>query len=202
MPNFKDLTGKTFGKWTVTSRAENLGNRVRWNVQCQCGEKRIYRSDTLKDGRSQGCQNCMKTHGLCSSSEYGIWSGMKKRCYDTNHKSYPHYGGRGIKVCDKWKNDFAAFYSDMGPRPSLGHSIDRIDGNGHYAPDNCRWATSTEQNLNYSQNRHVEYQGKNITVTELAEETGIERHVLYQRLDRGYSVNEAISKAVNKGIRR
>lgn len=88
------------------------------------------------------------THGKTYTSEYNIWLAMKNRCLRPNSKSYPHYGGRGIKVCDKWLNSFESFYNDMGERPSNKHSIDRINNNGNYEPSNCRWATQSEQSKN------------------------------------------------------
>jgi hypothetical protein len=107
----------------------------RWRFQCDCG--RVYEAD-LRHVR----------HGLASSAEYRIWRGMIQRCTNPKREKYRIYGGRGIVVCDRWLNSFIAFYGDMGPRPSPDHSIDRIDVDGSYRPENCRWATRSVQQQN------------------------------------------------------
>jgi hypothetical protein len=89
-----------------------------------------------------------KTHGMHNTPEYRTWTGMKERCYNPSADSYKNYGGRGITVCDRWRDDFPAFYADMGPRPSENHSLDRRDTDGNYEPENCRWATRSEQQKN------------------------------------------------------
>lgn len=123
-------------------------------------------------------------HGKHNTTEYHIWEGMKQRCHNPNNPRYCNYGGRGIVVCERWK-DFQNFYADMGPRPSTDYSIDRIDNDGNYEPSNCRWATSTQQNRNNSHNTMIEYNGKSQCLIEWAEELGISAKYLSHRYARG-----------------
>lgn len=148
-----DITNQKFGKLTVVERVQNnQAGRARWICTCDCGEQSIVTGKNLRSGKvlSCGCgkRYSNKSHGMKQSLEYSTWTGMKKRCYDKNQENYKDYGGRGITICDRWKNSFQNFYTDMGKRPSKNHSIDRIDVNGNYEPSNCRWATQSEQNRN------------------------------------------------------
>ena len=152
-----DKTGNTYGWLTVLHRDNTRTGRVYYICECKCGKQVSRRASRLNDDefRSCGCYVHNKTHGMSnnggakkSSAEYSAWQGMKERCYNTNKKEYKYYGARGIKVCDKWKDDFQAFLADVGKRPSGQHSIDRINNDGNYEPGNVRWATQSEQRLN------------------------------------------------------
>lgn len=153
---FEDLTGKKFGKLTVLSIVNRVkvGERIKWKCRCECGKIKITSSKMLKNGRSKHC-GCSKNakginlkHGGKGTPEYNIWASMKARCYNKKSAAYQYYGGRGITVCESWKNSFVCFLKDMGKRPSLELSIDRINNDGNYEPSNCRWATIFEQNKN------------------------------------------------------
>ena len=134
-------------------------------------------------------------HGLSKTEEYTIWLGMKKRCNNPSCKAYKHYGGRGIKICDRWL-DFSNFYKDMGKRPSSMYSIDRIDNNGDYEPNNCRWATMKEQAVNKS-NSIV----KGVSLPTLAKEAGLNYSSVFRRLKRGVNLENALSPPTRGNIK-
>jgi hypothetical protein len=120
---------------------------------------------------------------------------MKKRCFRTSGRDYQYYAGKGITVCDRWRDSFDNFLADMGPRPSPKHSIDRIDNDGNYEPSNCRWATWSEQNNNRRSNRILAFDGQAKTITQWAEFSGIDIVTIHARLRRGWSVSRAVTSA-------
>lgn len=122
---------------------------------------------------------------MTHSSEYRIWNAMLGRCYNTNNSSFHNYGGRGIKVCGRWRESFENFYADMGDRPPT-RSIDRIDNSGNYEPTNCRWATPIEQASNLRKNRFIEFNGKRQTESQWSRELGISKDNIRRRREAGY----------------
>lgn len=202
MSTLIDLTGRTFGRLTVLNRhGDQLP--VKWVCQCTCGEITIVFPGHLKSGATTSCGCYQKertsersiTHGLSDTTEYEIWKGIIKRCENTSDHAYADYGGRGIRVCDRWRHSFENFYADMGPRPSLEYSIDREDNNGHYEPSNCRWATRIEQNNNRRSNRKVTYQNQEMTLSEIARLTGMPYHRLFARVHKcDMSLTTAVTK--------
>ena len=176
---------------------------------CDCGELKTVAIAHLYSGsvKSCGCLNrelsgkrvaqMNTTHGRCQSAEYRIYNNMKTRCLNPSSPKFHQYKDRGI--CQRWLNSFEAFYRDMGPRPSPKHSIDRIDNDGPYAPDNCRWATQPEQGRNRSTNVNLTFQGRSQCVTAWAEELGMKPTTLYMRIiKRGWSVERALTTPVRK----
>ena len=131
----------------------------------------------------------IKEHGMCFSSEYRSWASMKKRCLnpDVKHEKY-----RGLLTYQKWIDSFGEFLKDMGSKPTPKHTIERIDNSKGYSPTNCRWATRSEQNRNYSMNRVIEFDGVKMCVTEWAEKLNMPRHRIYQRLNKGWTIEKSL----------
>jgi hypothetical protein len=177
-----------------------------WECHCECGRIKIVRADHLKVGNTKSC-GCLasemtaarsRTHGETPyryhSPEYRVWSGMRVRC---SKPRFVHYGGRGIKVCDRW-HKFENFLADMGRRPSPTHSLDRIDVDGNYEPSNCRWATRTEQMNNTRTTRRVRAWGEVMPLRTALKISGIGRKTFYQRLDRGWDETAAVETPANE----
>lgn len=195
-----DLTGQRFGRLQVIEKdcLRGKGN-TKWICRCDCGEYTVCRTDHLASGftRSCGCLSRERTtkHNQCNTRLYTIWRTMKGRCYNPKKNNYKNYGGRGITVCDEWKDNFQAFYDwsmANGYREDL--TIDRIDSNGKYEPGNCRWASRIEQNNNTSRNRCLTYNGETHTVSEWSKITGISRSTLQHRLVHGWTVERMLTE--------
>lgn len=187
-----NLTGSQFGQLTVMEFHSIRKRRAHWKCRCECGEMILAKGHDLLQGCIKHCGCGKGTHKMSKSPEYRIWCGMRRRCEDANASGYHRYGGRGIAVCGRWKRSFANFISDMGPRPSLSHSIDRYPNNdGNYEPSNCRWATPKEQGRNKSQNRLVKIGNATRCVAEWCEMSGLSYLGFLNRV-RKYGESEAM----------
>jgi len=185
-----DLCGQRFGMLSVLSRAENdKGGKAMWLCACDCGDGAIVAGTYLRAGARTSCgkhrttaqaksSHGRPTHGLSGTAEHRTWVSMRNRCISPTAAAYHDYGGRGIKVCERW-NSFEAFSADMGPRPSPAHSIDRINNDGDYEPENCRWTTNVEQMRNRRRTRYVRHNGMVATIPEMAGALGISRSALH-----------------------
>lgn len=183
-PGPRDLSGEKFSQWTVLRLSGDRPHRkTYWICRCECGKESSVPERSLKIGHSRGCgcaRKYFKIHGMTNTSEHGIWRSMIARCTNPKSKAYPHYGGRGIAVCQRWLESFENFYADMGPRPD-DLTIERKDNNGNYEYANCRWATRKEQVLNNSNSRiwtvgGVAYDGSEAA----AIACGVSRAVIYR----------------------
>jgi hypothetical protein len=198
--DYSSAIGKTFGRVTVrriVATTENGTTKIRLDCACLCGKIWEPLADNVIRGatRSCGCvrsERCasgvlQRTHDISKTPEYQAWASMKKRCENPKHRCYQYYGGRGIKIAKRWlgKNGFINFFLDMGQRPSLNHSLDRINNNGNYKPSNCRWATRIEQVRNRRNSKRVTINGFSGTLIEAAEWGGVPFELLRHRYRRG-----------------
>lgn len=215
MATIKDLTGQRFGRLTVISRGDNTKNGgATWVCTCDCGkqkEKSVPTHDLICGKvRSCGClffvsnKGRRKTHGKTNTRLHRIWISMRQRCNDPHHKAYRHYGGKGVTVCNEW-NDFQSFYNwamENEYRDNL--TIDRIDSNGNYCPENCRWATMKEQQNNRSNNIRFSIGGQEKTISEWSAVSGISRATLEWRVKHHWDEDELLmpTNPNNSKIRR
>lgn len=195
----KDLSGRRFGKLLVIGPAPRLGKSLAWFCRCDCGAETSVSRSCLTSGKTRTCgcsRSKPKSHGHSGrgrvSPEYRAWKSMMNRCTNTKAIDWRSYGGRGIAVCDRWRS-FESFLADMGPRPH-GCSIDRIDNNGNYEPGNCRWSTPMEQGQNRRTSRLVTHNGVTLTATEWSRRLGGDLQIVHNRLDAGWSVEDAVTR--------
>ncbi len=193
--------GEKFNRLTIRSLVERYQSTWWALVDCDCGatgHKALLSNVVAGLSRSCGCladeaRRANATHGMSKSDEYGVWNGMLDRCNPANgHKDY---GGRGIRVCDRWA-EFENFFADMGPRPSDGHSIDRINTNGNYEPSNCRWATRAEQSRNRRNNVLMIFNGATRLVSDVGAEHGLSRQCVMLRIKKGWDAERAATTPV------
>lgn len=193
----KSMAGLRFGMLTVIRRdgtyVSPAGHSApTWLVKCDCGVEKTVIGRELRNSAyvSCGCKRLKggpPKHGWFGTPEYSAWTSMKQRCTNPKCRNYPNYGGRGIRVCERWESSFEAFLADMGPRPSRKHSLDRENNNGNYEPGNCRWATVRQQARNKRTSRVLTVAGESATVAEWADRAGLGRSTVKERLRRNWT---------------
>lgn len=201
-----DLTGRTFGRWTVVRLAVGAKDSL-WLCRCKCGTTRRVSGHSLKRGRSRSCGCLFREvakaqayrlgkanirHGMTGTVEHNAWHAMLQRCYDKNCPSYKNYGGRGIKVCRRWRR-FEEFLADMGRRPKNSASLGRIDNSKNYDPTNCRWENWRAQQRNRRGNIQISFRGKTRCISEWAEEYGLSTPALWSRIQRRWPMHRALN---------
>lgn len=206
----KDLTGQRFGKLTVISCAGRIINGQQkcdtyWNCVCECGNTKMVRRDKLVNDITHSC-GCIKTgrkdkHGSSHTRLYKIYDHILQICFNPHHRHYKDYGGRGITVCPEWYDKGTGFITfkkwslENGYNETL--SIDRIDVNGNYEPNNCRWTDTKTQANNTRKTIFLEYKGEKVSLTLLAEKLNIPRYIFYERYKSGWSNDDIIYTPIN-----
>lgn len=205
MPKFNDLTGKKFGRLTVICRADNTkSKKVRWLCKCDCGKTTEVVSSNLTVGKTQscGCLNrehllqAITKHGMRKSRIYNIWLHMIDRCENPKNTNFAFYGGRGITICKEWHDPiiFAKWAKSNGYSDKL--TIDRIDVNKGYSPQNCRWASRKVQSRNKRDTRYITYNGKRQSLMDWVDEYNLTEWALRNRIRRGWSIDRALNTPV------
>jgi hypothetical protein len=206
----KDLTGHHYGRWEVLKfLGRPNGTFALWACRCGlCLKEFEVRSGNLKVGRSYGCSHCTSqrlhtTHGKSRDPRYAAWRDMLGRCYNPKTRSYPLYGGRGITVCDAWRGEdgLTNFLNQVGERPGVGYSLDRVNVDGNYEPGNVRWATDTEQMRNRRDSLKLTLNGKTLGAMEWSERLGIKRVTIGSRLRNGWDDKTTLTTPVQTKFR-
>lgn len=218
MPKAIDMVGYKTGLVTVIERAGSSKGQTTWLCQCACGKKFIQYGGPLRKGKIKSCGHLWKSrserqkiaynsiakekHGGSADRLYFVWLSMRRRCDDPNSISFKNYGGRGITVCDEWNNDYATFrtwalssgYDENAPRGAC--TLDRIDPDGDYCPENCTWSNMREQSNNRRNSYNITWNGETHTAKEWEEITGIPRYNIYARYKKGWPIDEVFSQSL------
>lgn len=201
-----DMTGRRYGKLTVERKGRSANGMI-WLCRCDCGNIAKRKGTDLrrtlrKTGGANiscGCTHPMKTHGQTKTPLYGAWNNIKNRCYNKNINNYHNYGGRGIKVCNKWRNSFEIFYAwAIANGYKKGLSIERIDVNGNYTPENCTWIPLEKQCRNRRDSRRLTWQGITLTPIEWSEKLDISHNAIQLRVSRGWSCERIFTQPYRK----
>lgn len=214
---FQDLTGQRFGRLTVLGWAGYSKPNAAWVCRCDCGGGKVAYSHNLTSGRTRSC-GCLNLENLSKSGsadfcardtkehpEYKVWGQMISRCHNPKNAAFTDYGGRGIAVCDRWRfgengqHGFACFLADMGPRPSDQHSIDRLDNDAGYCPENCEWRVRSEQARNRRNTVTVNYRGADMPLPAACELAGLPYKLVRLRISQGMPIERALSQQIRQG---
>lgn len=199
-----DLTGKKYGWLTVIARDTDYPTKTRktmWRCQCRCGAEKSVYGESLKKGHTSSC-GCQRpalvraartSHGMSHTPTHRTWQSMKRRCSSPTVWQYPYYGGRGIRVCERWAS-FENFLEDMGERPA-GTTLDRIDNDGDYGPSNCCWATPREQGSHTTRTRYVKTERGTVTLAEAARMANVSSSAILYRIRQGWSEADILAPA-------
>ena len=191
-----DITSQRFGHLVAIRHNGSKSGGWAWECRCDCGQIVTVGGSSLRNGKTQSC-GCKRadlftsTHGGSYTREYSAWCSAKGRCHCATNKRFCYYGARGIVMCDKWRDDFAAFRRDMGPCPH-GYTLERCDNDGPYSPENCRWAPWSEQYINKRTVRRIVVDGIVTTPRAAALARGLKARTVHGRIQRGYSINDAL----------
>ncbi len=207
--NLLDITEWTFHFLTAKKIVGCTANKTPlWEFECVCGNRVIRQAGVVKSGSTKSC-GCKKRellsaaafqHGHSNTKEYVIYQQMLQRCHNPECSDYARYGAKGIVVCERWREGFENFAADMGRAP-YGTSLDRKEGTGPYSPDNCRWATSEEQNNNRCNNHNLTFKGKTQSIAQWSREMGLKEHTLSARIRLGWTVERALTQPTRKNTR-
>lgn len=214
MPKIIDITGQRFGRLVAIERSQNVArtnapSRPAWLCACDCGTRKVVSKACLISGLAKSC-GCIRrevvsakntSHGMSKTPEYISWGQMNRRCHDMSNKNYKDYGGRGISVCEQWRHSFENFFSSMGRRPTIKHSLERKDNSLGYSPGNCKWATRREQSQNRRGRRYLSAFGTTLPVEDWGHKISVRPKTILARIDRlGWPVSRAVSEGLNQPI--
>jgi len=208
--NFIDITGQKFGRLTVVEFVEVRKNKSYWKCKCDCGKEKITVNNSLKKGNTKSCgciskeKNSNLRHGMGSTRFYRIHQSIKTRCLNSNTQHYEYYGGRGVKVCDEWlefkgfQEMYSSYLEHIKIHGEKNTTIERIDVNGNYCKENCRWATMKEQGRNKRSNVYIIYKGELKTKGEWLEKLNLNRSLINKRLQMGWTIEKAFETPIRK----
>lgn len=210
MRRVTDITGLKCGRFTAIRYSHHTKAGATWECKCECGNIRFLATTEIRRGKHQSC-GCLQReqaraahlkHGQCAygknngTPEYRAWVAMRQRCQNASAPAFPNYGGRGIKVCDRWDCSFDSFFADMGLKPSPKMSLERLDNNGGYSPENCVWATQKTQGNNTRKTVMITHNGKTMSRTQWSELLGFQLTLIGDRINDGWSVAQALDTPV------